>query len=158
MPAAPSFSTIRHEIAGIPIADLARDFGTPTFVYDGAKILERVEDLRQFDVVRYAQKACSNLAILDLVRRHGALVDCVSAGEIHRAIAAGFKPGQMRHPPEIVYTADIFDRESLQYVIEHDIHVNCGSPEMIDQYGEVRRGQSSRHTPCAVTSTAVGTR
>src|SRR5207253_6979534 len=84
---------------------------------------------------------CSNLAILDLVRRHGARVDCVSAGEIHRAIAAGFKPGQTRHPPEIVYTADIFDRESLQYVIEHDIHVNCGSPEMIDQYGEARRGR-----------------
>src|SRR6187401_876125 len=93
MPAAPTFSTIRHEIAGIPVADLARDFGTPTYVYDGAKILERVEDLRQFDAIRYAQKACSNLAILDLVRRHGVVVDAVSAGEIRRAMKAGYRPG-----------------------------------------------------------------
>ena len=37
-----------------------------------------------FDVIRYAQKACSNLAILDLMRRQGVLVDAVSAGEIQR--------------------------------------------------------------------------
>ena len=103
------------------------------------KITERLSDLAAFDVVRYAQKACSNLAILDLVRRHGGLVDCVSAGEVHRAMAAGFKPGQKRIPPEIVYTADIFDREALDFVVEHDIHVNCGSPDMIDQYGERAR-------------------
>jgi diaminopimelate decarboxylase len=35
-----------------------------------------------------------------------------------------------------VYTADIFDREALELVVKHDIHVNCGSPDMIDQYGE----------------------
>src|SRR3954467_167748 len=97
------------EIAGHSVAQLAGQFGTPVYVYDAAKIAERVADLAAFDVVRYAQKACSNIAILDLVRRNGALVDCVSAGEIHRAITAAFKPGQEQHPPEIVYTADIFD-------------------------------------------------
>jgi diaminopimelate decarboxylase len=123
------------EIAGQPVPDLAREFGTPVYVYDAAKIVQRLGELAAFDVVRYAQKACSNLAILDLVRRNGGLVDCVSAGEVFRAIAAGFKPGQMTHPPEIVYTADIFDQEALDFVIQHDIHVNCGSPDMIDQYG-----------------------
>jgi diaminopimelate decarboxylase len=129
------------EIAGQSIPDLARQFGTPVYVYDAARVVERITDLAAFDVVRYAQKACSNLAVLDLVRRHGGLVDCVSAGEVHRAIAAGFKPGQKKHPPEIVYTADIFDRESLDVVLEHDIHVNCGSPDMIDQYGERAAGR-----------------
>src|SRR3954471_22884703 len=129
------------EIAGQPIPALARQFGTPVYVYDAAQIARRISDLAAFDVVRFAQKSCSNIAILDLVRRHGALVDCVSAGEIHRAITAGFKPGQAKHPPEIVYTADIFDREALDFVIEHDIHVNCGSPDMIDQYG-VARGRA----------------
>lgn len=136
MPALPTFPTLRHEISGVPVANLARDFGTPTYVYDAAKILERVEDLRQFDVIRYAQKACSNLAILDLVRRHGVLVDAVSAGEIRRAMAAGYKQ------PEIVYTADIFDREVLDLVVKHDIHVNCGSPDMIDQLGERAPGRN----------------
>jgi diaminopimelate decarboxylase len=123
-------------IAGEPIPELAHRFGTPVYVYDAVSIMRRIAALKPFDVVRYAQKACSNLAILDLVRRHGAMVDCVSAGEVHRAIAAGFHPGQKSHPPKIVYTADIFDREALDFVIEHDIHVNCGSPDMIDQYGE----------------------
>lgn len=130
------------DIAGQPIPDLAQRFGTPVYVYDAAPIAARIAELAAFDVVRYAQKACSNIAMIDLVRRHGGRVDCVSAGELHRALAAGFKPGQQMHPPEIVYTADIFDRESLDMVIEHDVHVNCGSPDMIDQYGERSVGKS----------------
>jgi diaminopimelate decarboxylase len=85
-------------------------------------------------VIRYAQKACGNIAILDRVRRAGVVVDAVSAGEIRRALAAGFKPHG--ETPGIVYTADIFDRESLDLVVELGLHVNCGSPDMIDQLGE----------------------
>ena len=129
----PLFRNCRTEIAGWPVMELAQRFGTPTFVYDAATIVHRLADLRAFDCVRYAQKACSNLAVLDLIRRHGALVDAVSAGEIHRALAAGYPPHG--DPPPIVYTADVFDRESLDLVIERNIHVNCGSADMIDQYG-----------------------
>jgi diaminopimelate decarboxylase len=125
---------IRHEIAGVPVAGIARDFGTPTYVYDAATIEARVAELRAFDVVRYAQKANSNLAVLDLVRRAGALVDAVSAGEIHRALAAGYAP--TGDPPPIVYTADVFDRESLEVVSEYGIAVNCGSTDMLAQYAE----------------------
>ena len=32
-------------------------------------IRRRIADLRAFDYIRYAEKACSNLAILDLIRR-----------------------------------------------------------------------------------------
>jgi diaminopimelate decarboxylase len=131
------FSPLRTEIAGIPVADLVREFGTPVFVYDAETILRRFGDLAAFDCVRYAQKACSNLAILDLVRRQGGLVDATSAGEIARALAAGFlSEGTAGEPPPIVYTADIFDREALELVTAHGIHVNCGSPDMIDQLGE----------------------
>jgi diaminopimelate decarboxylase len=130
-----SFPALLTEIAGQSIPTLAREFGTPVYVYDSAQIAQRIADLKSFDVIRFAQKACSNLAIVDLVRRHGGLVDAVSAGEVHRALAAGYKPGQAAHPTEIVYTADIFDREALELVVKHDIHVNCGSPDMIDQYG-----------------------
>ena len=127
------------EIAGVSIAEIAREFGTPTYVYDAAKIVERIGDVAAFDVVRYAQKACSSLAIVDLVRRFGALVDTVSAGEIRRAMAAGYAPGG--EPPRIVYTADIFDREALDLVVEHGIHVNCGSADMIDQFGSRAPGR-----------------
>jgi diaminopimelate decarboxylase len=122
---------LREQIAGQSIVELAARFGTPAFVYDTAKILERIEDLRAFDNIRYAQKACSNLAILDLVRRRGVLVDAVSAGEIQRAMAAGYSP--RGNPPPIVYTADIFDRQTLDLVVDEHIHVNCGSADMLDQ-------------------------
>ena len=122
-------------VAGLSVEDLAAKYGTPLYVYDAAVIAERVAALSVFDVVRFAQKACSNLAVLDLVRRHGAVVDAVSAGEIHRAMKAGYEPG-FREPPQIVYTADIFDREALDMVERLEIPVNCGSPDMIDQYGQ----------------------
>jgi diaminopimelate decarboxylase len=140
MPDTDDFPTLRHKIAGVSAADIAAQYGTPTYVYDAASIRQRIGDLRAFDVIRYAQKACSNLAILDLARREGVLVDAVSAGEIYRAMKAGYRPG--RNPPEIVYTADIFDRPSLDLVVEHDIHVNCGSPDMIDQLGERTPGKN----------------
>lgn len=138
---------ILTEIAGQPIPELARQFGTPAYIYDAATICRRIADLAAFEVVRYAQKACSNIAILDLMRRNGVLVDAVSAGEVGRALAAGYKPGQATHPPEIVYTADIFDREALAIVVEHDLHVNCGSPDMIDQYGEALAKSRGRGRP-----------
>src|SRR5262245_744732 len=140
MPTFTPFPQVLTEIAGQPIPALARKFETPLYVYDAAKITERLRELAAFDIVRFAQKSCSNIAIIDLVRRNGGLVDCVSAGEVHRAMAAGFKPGQKNHPPEIVYTADIFDREALDLVVREDIHVNCGSPDMINQLGERSSG------------------
>src|SRR5215831_1712546 len=143
MPTSHQFSPLRTQIAGLAVNDLARQLGTPTYVYDAAKIMERVSDLRAFDVIRYAQKACSNIAIVDLVRRAGVLVDAVSAGEIRRALAAGY-PATASDPhaaPPVVYTADIFDREALDLVVEKGIHVNCGSPDMIDQLGERAPGR-----------------
>lgn len=131
-------SGCRTDIAGVPISHLVERFGTPTYVYDESKILDCVDDLRRFDVIRYAQKACSNIAILDLMRRHGVLVDAVSAGEIHRALTAGYVAGGL--PPAIVYTADIFDRDAIRLVVEHGMHVNVGSPDMIDQLGEAAPG------------------
>jgi diaminopimelate decarboxylase len=141
MPQVASFATHRTEIAGVGIPALAKEFGTPAYIYDAAKIVERIHDLEQFDFVRYAQKACSNLAILDLVRRHGVLVDAVSAGEIRRALAAGYTAhGERGQPHPLVYTADIFDRDTLKLVVEQGIHCNCGSPDMIDQLGAAAPG------------------
>jgi diaminopimelate decarboxylase len=129
-----AFPDVRTEIAGVSVAEIARRFGTPTFVYEATMIRERIDDLRAFDTIRYAQKANSNLAVLDLVRREGVLVDAVSAGEVGRALAAGYRA--TGDPPPVVYTSDIFDHESLDLVVDKGIHVNCGSPDMIAQYGE----------------------
>lgn len=134
-----------QDIAGQAIPHLAQQFGTPVYVYDAATIKQRIADLKPFDVIRYAQKASSNIALLDLVRRHGVVVDAVSAGEIHRALAAGYQPptgASPQEPPQIVYTADIFDQQSLEMVVDLDLAVNCGSPDMIDQYGQRVSGKA----------------
>ena len=133
------FATVRSEISGHSVADLAKKFGTPSYVYDATTIRNRIEQLRQFDVIRYAQKANSNIAILDLVRRQGVVVDAVSSGEVFRAIKAGFE--SQGHPHPIVYTADIFDRAALDLVVEQNIPVNIGSPDMIEQLGQRAPGR-----------------
>ena len=133
------FAPTRTEICGIPVSDLAQKFGTPSYIYDAETIRQRIEQLRQFDVIRFAQKANSNIAVLDLMRRHGVVVDAVSTGEVHRAQRAGFELHGSPHP--VVYTADIFDREALELVVEHNIPVNCGSPDMIRQLGQAAPGR-----------------
>ena len=131
-----TFETLRSEIAGIPVSDIVQKFGTPAYVYDMAIIEERVRDLAAFDVIRYAQKACSNIGILNRLKGLGVVVDAVSAGEVRRALAAGYDPDS------IVYTADVFDREALALVKELGLHVNCGSPDMIEQLGSEVPGAS----------------
>ena len=56
------FPTQLREIAGHLVTELAREFSTPVFVYDAATIVQRLDDLSAFDTVRFAQKACSNIA------------------------------------------------------------------------------------------------
>jgi diaminopimelate decarboxylase len=133
-----NFAGLRTEIAGVPITTIAERFGTPTYVYDMATIAKKINDLSMFDVVRYAQKACSNIAILDRMRRLGVVVDAVSAGEVLRALKAGFKADG--DPAPIVYTADVFDRDALELVKKLHLHVNCGSPDMIEQLGTLVPG------------------
>jgi diaminopimelate decarboxylase len=120
------------------VAQLAREHGTPYYLYDAAVIRERLESLAAFDVVRYAQKACSNVHILRLLREWGACVDAVSRGEIERALRAGFGGGG--EPAGIVYTADVIDEATLDRLIELDIPMNAGSTDMLEQLGRRRSG------------------
>lgn len=113
--------------------DLARQYGTPLWVYDAATIENRIEQLRPFDVRRFAQKANSNLAILQLMRQNGVCVDAVSAGEIQRALTAGYSGGF--EGSDIVFTADVFDDAALDLVTRHRIPVNAGSIDMLAQLG-----------------------
>lgn len=138
--AASSHHLLRNQIANIPMPQLADTVETPFYVYDEKKIVQRINDLKAFDVIRYAQKACSNIAILDICRRHGAVVDAVSTGEILRAESVGFSANG--DPAPIVYTADIFDQSSLELVVARGIHANCGSPDMLTQLGQKAPGQS----------------
>ncbi|PIG07751.1 diaminopimelate decarboxylase [Comamonas sp. 26] len=119
--------------------NLADEFGTPLWVYDATTIRERIAQLKAFDTVRFAQKACSNIHILKLMREQGVKVDAVSRGEILRALAAGFTPG-FGEPADIVFTADVMDEATLATVVEHKVPVNAGSIDMLGQLAAVSKG------------------
>ena len=125
-------------VDAVQIRTLAETFGTPCYVYFADVIRERIRSLAAFDVVRYAQKACSNLHVLRLVREQGACVDAVSLGEIERALRAGFRPGG--EPAELVYTSDVIDAATLERVVTLGIPVNAGSEDMLDQVGRRHHG------------------
>ena len=79
---------------GVSLEAIAREFGTPCYVYSRASIEAA---FREFDeglagsdhLVCYAVKANSTLAILDVLQRLGAGFDIVSGGELARVLAAG---------------------------------------------------------------------
>lgn len=127
-----------HKISSSLLASIAKDYGTPLWVYDAAVIRQRVALLKAFDVIRYAQKACSNIHILRLMRSLGVVVDAVSFGEIERAIKAGYDPHS--DPCGFIFTADVFDRSTLTRVVDSMIPVNAGSIDMLKQLGECLPG------------------
>ncbi|QJD99659.1 diaminopimelate decarboxylase [Massilia forsythiae] len=85
---------------GVPLPQIAAQFGTPTYVYSKAQLLDNFAGYARpcagrDALVCYAMKANSNLAILDLLARQGAGFDIVSGGELLRVIAAGGDPGKV---------------------------------------------------------------
>ncbi|SHF45610.1 diaminopimelate decarboxylase [Vibrio gazogenes] len=82
---------------GVRLAELAKDYGTPLYVYSKAT-LER--HWNAFDqavgthshLVCYAVKANSNLGVLSVLARLGSGFDIVSGGELERVLAAGGNP------------------------------------------------------------------
>jgi diaminopimelate decarboxylase len=85
---------------GVSLERIAREVGTPVYVYSAATVRDRYERLERMLVsvphrIHYTLKANSSRAILDLVRTLGAGVDVVSGGELHRALDAGFAPSDI---------------------------------------------------------------
>lgn len=126
-----------EKIGGVSVVELAKQFGTPVYIYEIDKVDQRFNMLKDFGVIRYALKACSNISLLNHLRNLGSYVDCVSAGEIRRAERAGFKVGN--GSSEVVFTCDIFDHETLKIVSERQIPINVGSIDMIEQFGSVAK-------------------
>jgi diaminopimelate decarboxylase len=81
-------------VEGVRVADLAREFGTPLFVYSKASMLAALAAYQKGFSGRkaqicYAMKANSSLSILKLFAQAGCGFDIVSGGELERVLAAG---------------------------------------------------------------------
>ena len=78
----------------VPLADVAKQYGTPAFVYSRAAIERGYRDFAEAcsgrdALICYSVKANSNLAVLNLLARLGSGFDIVSGGELARVLAAG---------------------------------------------------------------------
>ena len=78
----------------VPIPQIAEAVGTPFYVYSTATLHRHLdvfaEALAGTDhLICYSVKACGNIAVLRTLAQRGAGMDVVSAGEMHRALAAG---------------------------------------------------------------------
>lgn len=89
----------------VALSDVAREYGTPTYVYAASSIRDQYEKLagamaralpadRQ-PMLCYACKANSNVAILRVLQNLGCGLEIVSEGELRRGIKAGFDPARI---------------------------------------------------------------
>ncbi len=88
------------QLEDVALDALAREFGTPLYVYSQAAMLGALAAYQRAlagrpHLVCYAMKANSNLAVLQTFARAGCGFDIVSGGELQRVIAAGGDVGKV---------------------------------------------------------------
>ena len=81
----------------INFKELANKYQTPYYVYDFDHITKQYEELKgafkaRKSLVAYAVKANSNLSVIKHLAQLGAGADCVSIGEVKRALKVGIAP------------------------------------------------------------------
>ena len=133
-------------IAGCDTRELAREFGTPAYVYAEDDMRTRARATRdafaartdRFEVL-YASKAFPCTAALRIFAEEGLSVDCASGGELHLALNAGFDPeriylhGNNKSEPE------------LEQALEAGVgHVIVDSFDEIERLERVAAGRHQR--------------
>ena len=138
-------------VESVSCSELARQFGTPLFVYSRTAIEQawRAFDTALGDrphLVCYAMKANSNLAILNVLARLGSGFDIVSGGELARVQAAG---GDMS---KVVFSGVGKTPDEMALALEAGIRCfNVESANEIEQLSQV----ASTHGVIAPVSVRV---
>ncbi|AZH25587.1 diaminopimelate decarboxylase [Haloplanus aerogenes] len=113
------------------LTELADEYGTPLYVTDLDRVRENATRLQSAfpDAdVRYAVKAHTGRAVLETVRDAGLGAECASAGEVVRALDAGYD--------EVQYTAVMPPAEDLDIVLDRwrdgaDLTVVAGAGDTV---------------------------
>lgn len=130
---------------GVPLREVATEFGTPSFVYS-ASAIDRAFDaldraVREPHLVAYAVKANSSLSVLARLAAKQCGADIVSGGELARCLRAGIAPDR------IVFSGVGKTDEELAFALETGIravHVES-APELLALEAIARRrGQAAK--------------
>ena len=77
-------------VEGVPLSDIAKDYGTPAYVYSSSQIEKNFNNyysfLREKDKVCFSVKSNSNIHILQLLSDLGSGFDVVSTGELKKKL------------------------------------------------------------------------
>ena len=110
------------------------------YVYDLSTVAGRcrgLRSLRSVDRVAYAMKANSHPQILRSVHAEGLALECVSRGEIERALLA--VPGLA--PAEILYTPNFAPREEYAWALERGVQVTLDNLHPLEHWPELFAGR-----------------
>jgi diaminopimelate decarboxylase len=128
--------------SGIPISRIAREYGTPFYLYHGEMVSERVRRVRDAlgTEVSYSVKANPSLGVCQLIAGAGqAGAEVASSGELALARAAGFEP------EDIVFAGPGKTDDELRRVVEEGIFAdNVESLGEIDRLARIAGGMGRR--------------
>jgi diaminopimelate decarboxylase len=84
----------------LDVEELAREYGTPLYLYSLDAVRDRFEALQQAfasanPLLAYSVKANGNLGLVSSLAAMGSGADIVSGGELFRALKAGVTPGKI---------------------------------------------------------------
>ena len=126
------------QIEQVTASAVAEAFGTPTYVYSRAAIEEAAQLYSQAAAaspvhvaLRYAVKANSTLAVLQLLARLGWGFDIVSGGELKRVLAAGGDAGK------VVFSGVGKSAEDMRLAL--DVGVECFNVESPNELAALNR-------------------
>ncbi len=136
---------INYSIQGNKLTEIAKEFGTPLYLYDANKIRENISILSNSFPginlkIKYACKANTNLSILKLMQSEGVDIDVVSPQELELALIAGFRADQ------ITFTPSGVDFSEIEFAVEKGAMVNLDNLSVLEKFGQ-KFGSSK---PCMV--------
>jgi diaminopimelate decarboxylase len=113
---------------------LVQEYGSPLYVYDGAKIEEQVNAMKKAFPklnlrIKYAAKSLTNISILKLMKKLGVELDVVSIQEAHIGLKAGFSP------EEILFTPNCVSFYEIREAIKLGVMINIDNISILEQFG-----------------------
>ena len=120
-----------------PLPDLAREFGTPLYVYSKRSLLDHCRHIEgafqgEDHLTCYAVKANANRTLLGLIAREGFGADVGSKGELFLSLEAGFKS-------ETITFSGVGKRDDeIAYALERGVYAfNVESTEEIEILSQI---------------------
>ena len=114
---------------------IAKDYGSPVYVYDAHKMEDQYNRLTAaFSKVNklkinYAAKALTNISVLKFINKLGAGLDTVSIQEVRLGLHAGFVP------EKIIYTPNGVSLEEIEEVAKLGVQINIDNLSILEQFG-----------------------